>query len=81
MRTYSAGPQCALAEPVFVPKNRDAKEGEGYLLTNIFDEQRNASHLAIFGVEDIERGLVARAHLDHRVPVGFHACWCPDSAT
>ncbi len=77
MRTYSTGPRCAVAEPVFVAKNRDAQEGEGYLLTNIFDEQRNASHLAIFDAEDIERGPVARAHLDHRVPVGFHACWRP----
>lgn len=81
MRTYSAGPRCAMAEPVFVPKNREAKEGEGYLLTNIFDEECNASHLAIFEAQDIERGPVARAHLDHRVPVGFHACWRHDSAT
>jgi carotenoid cleavage dioxygenase-like enzyme len=80
MRTYCAGPRCAVAEPVFVAKSPDAEEGEGYLLTNIFDEQRNTSHLAIFDAGDIERGPVARAHLDHRMPVGFHACWRPDPA-
>ncbi|MFZ1888533.1 MAG: carotenoid oxygenase family protein [Candidatus Binataceae bacterium] len=80
MRTYCAGPRCAVAEPVFVAKSPDAKDGEGYLLTNIFDEQRNTSHLAIFDAEDIEHGPVARAHLDHRMPVGFHACWRPDPA-
>ncbi len=75
MRVYAAGPRCAVAEPVFVPRNRDARDGDGYLLTNIFDEDRNASHLAIFDAEEIERGPIARAHLDHRVPVGFHGLW------
>jgi carotenoid cleavage dioxygenase-like enzyme len=75
MRIYAAGPRCAVAEPVFVPRNAGAGEGEGYLLTNIFDEERNASHLAIFDAEQIERGPIARAHLDHRMPVGFHGYW------
>lgn len=75
MRVCAAGPRSAVAEPVFVPGKRDAREGEGYLLTNIFDEDRNASHLAIFDAEEIERGPIARAHLDHRVPVGFHGLW------
>ena len=75
MRIYAAGPRCAVAEPVFVPKRDDSSEGEGYLLTNVFDEDRNASHLAIFDAEEIERGPIARAHLDHRVPVGFHGSW------
>jgi carotenoid cleavage dioxygenase len=77
MRVYSAGLRSAVAEPVFVPRSSAASEGEGYLLTNIFDEERNASHLAIFDAERIEAGPIARAHLDHRVPVGFHALWRP----
>ena len=77
MRVYSAGPRCAVAEPVFVARQGSSREGEGYLLTNIFDEQRNASHLAIFDAEQIEHGPIARALLDHRVPVGFHATWRP----
>jgi carotenoid cleavage dioxygenase len=74
---YNAGPRCAVAEPVFVPRKAGSRESDGFVLTNIFDEQRNASHLAIFDAEQIERGPVARAHLDHRVPVGFHANWKP----
>jgi len=77
METYTDGPRFAVAEPVFVPSTPDAPEGEGFVLTNIFDEQRNASHLAIFDAEAIERGPIARAHLDHRIPVGFHALWKP----
>jgi len=75
IRTYAAGPRCAVAEPVFVPRSRDAAEGDGYLLTNTFDEDRNASHLAIFDAQEIQRGPIARAHLDQQVPVGFHAQW------
>jgi carotenoid cleavage dioxygenase-like enzyme len=78
MRIYAAGARCAVAEPVFVPRSHDAREGEGFLLTNIFDQDRNASHLAIFEAERIELGPLARAHLDHRVPVGFHGQWRPD---
>jgi carotenoid cleavage dioxygenase len=75
MRVYTAGPRFAMAEPMFVPKRGGSREGEGYLLTNVFDEDRNASHLAIFDAEQIESGPIARAHLDHRVPVGFHGSW------
>ena len=75
---FAAGPRCAVAEPVFVPKTANAREGEGYVLSNIYDEDRNTSHLAIFDAEQIERGPIARAHLDHRVPVGFHANWRAD---
>ena len=77
MQIYPAGPHRAVAEPVFVPRSRDPAEGEGYLLTNIFDEDRNASHLAIFDAQRVEQGPIARAHLDRRVPVGFHGYWKP----
>jgi carotenoid cleavage dioxygenase-like enzyme len=76
-QTWTVGPRFAVAEPVFVPRTPDAREGDGFVMTNIFDEHRNASHLAIFAADAIERGPIARAHLEHRVPVGFHALWKP----
>ena len=75
MRIYDAGAHCAVAEPVFVPKQGSVEEGDGYVLTNIYDEERNTSHLAVFCAAEVERGPIAVAHLDHRVPVGFHALW------
>jgi carotenoid cleavage dioxygenase len=81
MHIFAAGSHCAVAEPVFVPRHADAREGEGFLLTNIFDEERNASHLAIFDAEKLDRGPLARVHLDHRVPVGFHGYWKSIGAT
>ncbi len=77
MKVYRAGANFAVAEPVFVPKMSALHEGEGFVLTNIFDEERSASHLAIFDAQAIEQGPIARAHLDHRLPVGFHGLWKP----
>jgi carotenoid cleavage dioxygenase-like enzyme len=68
-------PGVAAAEPVFVPRSADAAEGDGFLLTNLYDEARDASCLAVFDAQDVGAGPIARAWLDHRVPVGFHATW------
>ena len=68
-------PGVAAAEPVFVPRSADAAEGDGWLLTNLYDEAADASGLAVFDATDVAAGPVARAWLDHRAPVGFHAIW------
>ena len=80
MRLYHAGARCAVSEPVFVARRDASAEGDGYLLATIYDEDRDASHLAIFDACDVEAGPLARAHLDHRVPMGFHGSWRAGSA-
>jgi carotenoid cleavage dioxygenase-like enzyme len=72
MRLWHAGERRTVSEPVFVPRSAAADEGDGFLLATVFDEARNASHLAVLDATAIEAGPVARAHLDHRVPAGFH---------
>jgi carotenoid cleavage dioxygenase len=71
---WHAGPTCAVGEPVFA--SGGAEEGQGFLLTNVFDEERETSHLAILDAEDVASGPVARLHLGHAMPVGFHGIWC-----
>lgn len=71
--TCYAGADQAVAEPVFAP--RGANEGDGWLLTNIYDEARDASRLALFDAENLAAGPIASARLPHRVPVGFHGAW------
>ena len=75
MQAHHAGAGSAVSEPVFVARRASADEGDGYLLATIYDEGRNASHLAIYDARDVSAGPFARAHLDHRVPMGFHGCW------
>lgn len=72
-RKWHAGARSAVAEPVFVAGGPG--EGEGFLMTNVFDEVSGRSYLAILDAENVEAGPVARAHLPHHVPVGFHGQW------
>jgi len=74
---YDVGDACATNEPVFVPRSASAAEGEGYLLANVYDDNRKASHLVILDAENVSDGPLATAYLDHRVPFGFHGNWCP----
>jgi len=75
MQTYHAGARRAVSEPVFVARRGATDEGDGYLLATIYDEARNASHLAVLDARDVVAGPIARAYLDHRVPMGFHGSW------
>jgi carotenoid cleavage dioxygenase len=64
-----------VGEPVFVPRARDAQEGQGYLLSTIYRGAEHRSDLAIFDAENVADGPVACAELPHRVPFGFHGNW------
>ncbi|MEQ8861192.1 MAG: carotenoid oxygenase family protein [Pseudomonadales bacterium] len=74
---YDVGAGCATNEPIFVPRSDDAAEGVGYLLANIYDDNRKASHLVVLDAENVADGPLATAYLDHRVPFGFHGNWKP----
>ena len=76
MQTCHLGARCAVSEPVFVARRDSTVEGDGYLLATIYDEDRNASRLAVFDAYDVTIGPIACAYLDHRIPMGFHGSWC-----
>ena len=75
--TYPVGEGCATNEPIFVPRSDDSAEGDGFLLANVYDENRKASHLVILDAQNVAAGPLATAYLDHRVPFGFHGNWRP----
>ncbi len=77
MDVYDFGGRNAVSEPVFVAGSAEHAEGEGYLATVVYDEQRNASHLALLDAQHLAKGPLARVFLDHRVPLGFHGLWRP----
>jgi carotenoid cleavage dioxygenase len=62
-------------EWLFVPTGRD--EDAGYLLTFVYDDRTERSHLAVIDATDVARGPVARVALPQRVPYGFHGTWVP----
>ncbi len=75
LEVYDVGAACATNEPIFVPASQAAAEGEGFLLANVYDANRQASHLVILDAENVGAGPLAKAYLDHRVPFGFHGNW------
>jgi len=77
METYDVGTGCATNEPIFVPRADDAAEGDGFLLANVYDDNRKASHLVVLDAQNVAAGPIATAYLDHRVPFGFHGNWRP----
>jgi carotenoid cleavage dioxygenase len=78
---FDVGPGRHSAEPVFVPKEGATAEDEGYLMTYVFDETRNATDFVILDAQDFSRPALAEVHLPVRVPYGFHGNWVEDSIT
>lgn len=63
------------SEPVFVPRTKTSVEGEGFLLSVIYDARRDTSDLYIFDAQNIEKDPLAIVQLPHRIPNGFHGNW------
>ncbi len=77
LAVHDVGKACATNEPIFVPRSEAAEEGDGFLMANIYDANRKASHLLILDAQNLEGEPLAKAYLDHRVPFGFHGNWAP----
>jgi carotenoid cleavage dioxygenase len=65
----------AISEPVFVPRDETAPEGEGWLLAVAYRGRENTSELLVLNAQDVAAGPVASAKLPRRVPFGFHGNW------
>jgi all-trans-8'-apo-beta-carotenal 15,15'-oxygenase len=65
------------SEIVFVPRTPDAKEGDGFGLSMIYDAKTDTSHLAVLDTARWEEGPVARCHFETHVPMSFHGTWVP----
>ncbi|GAB5451939.1 MAG: carotenoid oxygenase family protein [Halioglobus sp.] len=72
---FSCG-QAMTSEPIFVPTAGGA-EGEGYLISVVTSFETRTSSLYIFDALQVAEGPVAKVHLSHRVPAGFHGSWRP----
>lgn len=65
-------------EGFFVPAT-DGDEGEGWVLTYIWDRTTDTSAFAVFDSQDVASGPVAEIDLGVRVPFGFHGLWLDES--
>jgi carotenoid cleavage dioxygenase-like enzyme len=64
-------------EPVFVPRSPDAGEDDGFVLNVVYDGTTDGSYVAVLDARDMAGKPLAKAHLKHRVPMGFHGNFVP----
>ncbi|MFN2100788.1 carotenoid oxygenase family protein [Altererythrobacter sp. MF3-039] len=60
-------------EFVFIPRSDDAPEGDGWLVGYIIDRGSGTTDLAILDAATLSD--VARIHMPHVIPPGFHGNW------
>ena len=60
------------SEPVFVPRARDAAEDDGFVLATVYDGTDDSSYLAVLDAANLSAEPLAKCHLEHRIPMGFH---------
>ena len=59
-------------EHLFIPKDKDAEEGSGWLTGFVYNENTDSSHFSILDSDRLSDGPVAQIDLPQRVPFGFH---------
>ena len=74
---HEFGPGRETGEAVFVPRGADAPEGDGWLMSMVYDRSTDRSELVVLDTADFTGEPVATVHLPVRVPHGFHAAWIP----
>ncbi|MDP6978031.1 MAG: carotenoid oxygenase family protein [Myxococcota bacterium] len=67
---------CA-GEPCFVPRSRDAEEGDGHVLSIVYRRDENRSDLIVVDTQDFTGEPAAIVQMPHRIPFGFHGSWRP----
>ena len=60
------------SEPVFVPRSESAPEDDGFVLCTVYDGPGDATYVAVLDAANLEAEPLAIAHLEHRIPLGFH---------
>ena len=76
---HDVGPARSAMEAVFVPRDADAAEDDGWVLAYVHDAERNACDVVILDAQDFTGDPVATLHLPVRVPYGFHGNWVPSA--
>lgn len=69
------GPVSSLQEPCFIPRGKDAPEGDGWIVQVCNRLENHNSDLLIFDALDIEKGPVATVHVPIRLRFGLHGNW------
>jgi carotenoid cleavage dioxygenase len=64
-------------EFVFIPASPDSAEDDGILMGLVVSPRTETTDLVLLNATHIQAAPVARIHLPHRIPPGFHGNWAP----
>ncbi len=67
-------------EPVFVPRDAEAAEDDGWIMSYVYDAATDSSDVVILNAQDFTGEPVAVISLPRRVPFGFHGNWVADES-
>lgn len=76
--SYDFGPSCSTGELVYAADPNSDNEDDGWLISMVYDRDRNSSELYVLPVGDLASGPVARVKMPRRLPYGFHGSWVPE---
>ena len=77
---WNAGPSGHIGENVFAPDPNRSGEQDGWLINTVYDDRTDRTDICVLDAHDVASGPIARVHLPHRMPFGFHANWFPADA-
>jgi len=69
------GPVSSLQEPCFIPRSKDAPEGDGWIVQVCNRLEEHRSDLLLFNALEIEKGPIATARIPLRLRFGLHGNW------
>jgi all-trans-8'-apo-beta-carotenal 15,15'-oxygenase len=71
--TWSAAPHGFVSEPQFIAKPQAATEDDGWVVTLVYQADRDATDIVILDAKDLT--VIAKLHLPHHLPFGLHGSW------
>jgi carotenoid cleavage dioxygenase len=77
---HGLGTRRVPGEAVFVPAAHATREDDGWLIVIASHATRDTAELLVLDAGDLARPPVASVELPHRVPMGFHGSWIPDTS-
>jgi len=77
-QAHDFGPNRIPGEFVFVPRNAEAAEGDGWVMGYVIDAANETTDLVILDASDMRKPPIASVHIPHRIPPGFHGNWLAD---
>jgi carotenoid cleavage dioxygenase len=76
VRSWQPGPDSSCSEMCFVPRSKDAPEGDGYLIGVVNRAAQNSrSDVVLLDTRNLEAGPIATIKMPYRIVGQIHGWW------